>query len=483
MHLKLREQARLGTGGVLPPLWVTVFADESVVGDAVDDLVLEYPNATVRYVSEVELLASAGQKVAPDLSNGTWSLADMRRRMEVFTVGGEVRNVWLRTEDEADDTGLRDAVEKTENPAGFVGLHMHGGQGAAWVGDRRLDPVMVAVLLAEIGVTKPVLVQACATLGGKGSFAVRLVRRIRRGCGRRSRPISPLAAAWPRVTVSSPTGAGGTERPSLRHDLDFPQEVEEQASSTDAAQRSGVDDAVRTPVLGPIQGVDGDLDGVDGFALAGVGSDVEGVVGSSLVGGWERTLAGVAEVAAVGLERLGAEPDEGSVLAEAAAVAHAVLAGFRVAAVPVEWAVRDEVEELRSRAEFDHGSNTIRLGRSDDPARLMATAVHEAVHVLQHAVVGGAWPAQAGRGWRSGGRRRWVAMVHGLRCGCGMRIEPRSPIMWPRCASIGGSRRRTRGGWWRRRGHELRMRSWRTGIFRMRRTPGWCDGAVRRVVG
>ena len=93
-----------------------------------------------------------------------------------------------------------------------------------------------------------------------------------------------------------------------------------------------------------------DVDVVDGFVLSGVGSNVEGVVGSSLVVVWETMLAAAVREAVAGLGRLGSEPDAGSVLAEAAAVVGAVLAPFGVAAVPVAWAVRDEVEELRSRA-------------------------------------------------------------------------------------------------------------------------------------
>ena len=140
----------------------------------------------------------------------------------------------------------------------------------------------------------------------------------------------------------------------------------------DGGGPGGAVDAVRTPVLGPVSNADADADAdadvdvVDGFVLSGVGSNVEGVVGSSLVVVWETMLAAAVREAVAGLGRLGSEPDAGSVLAEAAAVVGAVLAPFGVAAVPVAWAVRDEVEELRSRADVDPGSNTIRLGRSDD---------------------------------------------------------------------------------------------------------------------
>ena len=193
------------------------------------------------------------------------------------------------------------------------------------------------------------------------------------------------------------------------------------APNDDMAIADRVDNAVRTPVLGPVAGADSDADGIDGFALSGVGSDVAAVVGPSLAQLWEQVLADAVGVAVAGLGRLGAGSAESHVLVEVAAVVDAVLAGFGLAAVPVEWAVGDAVEELRSRAEFDSAANVIRLGRNGDAVRLMASAVHEAVHVVQHAVVAG---RVVGSEWLELARR-WAASMTGDGAGEAERVRQR----------------------------------------------------------
>ena len=79
-----------------------------------------------------------------DGSARPWSAAELADLAEPIVVDGTLRGVWLRTAEEAADWRERLLVTSAAGPPEWFAVHLQGRHGAAFVGKRTVDPVVLS---------------------------------------------------------------------------------------------------------------------------------------------------------------------------------------------------------------------------------------------------------------------------------------------------------------------------------------------------
>src|SRR5690606_38295856 len=85
-----------------------------------------------------------------------WTAEQLRPRVHVLSNRAGGQTVWLASDTDAGDAGLRARVEQAAVPEGFVGLVAPGGGGRVWVDGGWVKPELLAEVLTErLGGSRP----------------------------------------------------------------------------------------------------------------------------------------------------------------------------------------------------------------------------------------------------------------------------------------------------------------------------------------